>query len=365
MRSGKLGRPPVSVIICAYNRYDETMACIDSVRRNTDPGLLAEIVLVDDASTERGLVDLVGSGGLQVVHHRQNTGFLDAANDGASVASGRYLFFLNNDAVVTPAWLEPLLERIEQPNVGAVGSKLVYPDGRLQEAGGVIFSDGSGWNLGRGGDKDDPRVQLSERGRLLQRRGPVGAEGPVRGAGRLRPGLRARLLRGSRLLLLSAKPRLSRLLRAPLDCRPPRGAHLRQRRPAGLGLAPQEQAVHQPLPPRRPLAGRSGAPVPARHQPRRARGAPAGPPGDARLRPQGPRARRRLGEPAALVDTEAPRGGGLSDLVLPRRRMAQRALPLSAAGDRGRGAGPAAGGLRLPGRAARACTTSSSPPGRT
>lgn len=160
MRSGKMPSPPVSVIICAYNRYDETMACIESVRRHTDPGLLAEIVLVDDASTERGLTELVGSGGLQVVHHRQNTGFLDAANDGAAVASGRYLFFLNNDAVVTPAWLEPLLERIGQPNVGAVGSKLVYPDGRLQEAGGVIFSDGSGWNLGRGGDKDDPRYNF-------------------------------------------------------------------------------------------------------------------------------------------------------------------------------------------------------------
>jgi len=160
VRSGNEVRPPVSVIICAYNRHDETMACIESVRRHTDPALLSEIVVVDDASSDRGLAELTGNAGLQVVHHRQNTGFLDAANDGAAAATGRYLFFLNNDAVVTPVWLEPLLERIEQPNVGAVGSKLVYPDGRLQEAGGVIFSDASGWNFGRGGDKDDPRYNF-------------------------------------------------------------------------------------------------------------------------------------------------------------------------------------------------------------
>ena len=160
MKSGKSEGPPVSVIICAYNLYDETMSCVESVRRYTDPALLADIVVVDDASTERGLVELTGSAAMQVVRHRLNTGFLDAANDGASVASGQYLFFLNNDAVVTPGWLEPLLERIEQPRVGAVGAKLVYPDGRLQEAGGIIFSDGTGWNFGRGGDKDDLRYNF-------------------------------------------------------------------------------------------------------------------------------------------------------------------------------------------------------------
>ncbi|MGD0943413.1 MAG: glycosyltransferase [Acidimicrobiales bacterium] len=160
MKNGKGPGAPVSVVICAYNRYEDTMSCIESVRRHTDPALLAEIVLVDDASTERGLAEMVGKGGLVVVRHRSNTGFLDAANDGASVASGQYLFFLNNDAVVTPGWLEPLLERIQQPRVGAVGAKLVYPDGRLQEAGGIIFTDGTGWNLGRGGDKDDLRYNF-------------------------------------------------------------------------------------------------------------------------------------------------------------------------------------------------------------
>ncbi len=160
MRSGKYAGPPVSVIVCAYNRYEETMACLESVRRNTDPDLLAEVVLVDDASTEQALAEFVSSSGVRVVRHHRNTGFLDAANDGASVASGRYLFFLNNDATVTPGWLEPLLERIEQPRVGAVGAKLVYPDGRLQEAGGIIFSDGTGWNLGRGGSKDDLRYNF-------------------------------------------------------------------------------------------------------------------------------------------------------------------------------------------------------------
>jgi len=68
------------------------------------------------------------------------------------------VLFLNNDTVVTSGWLEALLRCFdEEPDAGLVGAKLVYPDGRLQEAGGVVFSDGSGWNYGRFGSPDDPR----------------------------------------------------------------------------------------------------------------------------------------------------------------------------------------------------------------
>ncbi len=72
-------------------------------------------------------------------------------------ASGKYILLLNNDTQVQPNWLDYLLDTIKSDEtIGLVGSKLVYPDGKLQEAGGIIWKDGTGWNFGKEDDPEKP-----------------------------------------------------------------------------------------------------------------------------------------------------------------------------------------------------------------
>ncbi len=98
---------------------------------------------------------------IRVLSNQENLGFVGGNNAGASLATAENLVFLNNDTEPQPGWLEALLGAMDaDPRAGAVGAKLVYPDGRLQEAGGIIFSDASGWNYGREQNPLDPRFNF-------------------------------------------------------------------------------------------------------------------------------------------------------------------------------------------------------------
>jgi GT2 family glycosyltransferase len=92
------------------------------------------------------------------VRNSTNKGFVASCNRGAQAANGDLLVFLNNDTLPLPGWLEALLQvYADRPDAGAVGARLLYPDGRLQEAGGLVFADGSAANVGRGEyDADQP-----------------------------------------------------------------------------------------------------------------------------------------------------------------------------------------------------------------
>jgi GT2 family glycosyltransferase len=95
--------------------------------------------------------------GIRVVRSATNEGFVATANRGAAAARGAWLVFLNNDTAVLPGWLDALVGTFAQvPRVGAVGARLLFPDGSLQESGGIVWRDASGWNFGRGDAPDRP-----------------------------------------------------------------------------------------------------------------------------------------------------------------------------------------------------------------
>jgi len=150
-------QPRVSIVIPVYNKIDYTAACLRSLAEHAGATPF-EVIVVDDASSDATAERLAQIGGIRALRNQHNLGFIGSCNAGAQQAQGEFVLFLNNDTVVTAGWLEALLRCAQEvPDAGMVGAKLVYPDGRLQEAGGIVFSDGSGWNYGRFGDPNDPR----------------------------------------------------------------------------------------------------------------------------------------------------------------------------------------------------------------
>jgi len=149
--------PRASIVIPVYNQFAHTLACLRALAAHP-PRAAVEIIVVDDGSSDAGVEALPQVAGLHYHRRDDNGGFIAACNDGAALARGEFLVFLNNDTVPQPGWLDALLRTFDtHADAGLVGAQLLYPDGRLQEAGGVVFDDATGWNYGRFESPADPR----------------------------------------------------------------------------------------------------------------------------------------------------------------------------------------------------------------
>jgi GT2 family glycosyltransferase len=155
-----VSQPRVSIVIPVFNKALYTYNCLLMVQ-TCDPEISKEVIIINNASTDKTAALLAQlQGAYQVIDNAENKQFVTACRQGAAVAKGEFILFLNNDTQVMPGFLSNMVKVMDaNPDVGCTGSKLIYPDGRLQEAGGIIFNDASGCNYGRLQDPTLPHHQ--------------------------------------------------------------------------------------------------------------------------------------------------------------------------------------------------------------
>jgi len=147
-------KPVVSIIIPSFGQVDFTLRCLASLAASPS-SVPIEVIVVDDASSDPRIAELRSVRGIRLILRDNNLGFLRSCNDAARSARGTFLMLLNNDTEVMPGAIDALAALLTaRPDIGMAGARLLYPNGSQQEAGGIIWRDGSAWNYG---NRDDPR----------------------------------------------------------------------------------------------------------------------------------------------------------------------------------------------------------------
>lgn len=151
-------QPQVSIIIPVYGNVDLTLQCLAAIAE-APTAVGYEVIVIDDASADGSGDVLAKVAGITLIKNTVNSGYLRSTNIGAARSNAEFVVLLNNDTEVTAGWLDALIRAAQDPSVGAVGASLRFDNGTLQEAGGIVFSDGSAWNFGRHHRPDDSRFK--------------------------------------------------------------------------------------------------------------------------------------------------------------------------------------------------------------
>lgn len=142
--------PQVTILVTAYGQFEQTYACLKAIQESRS-GTTFEVLLVDDCSGDEDMQRFATVPGLRYRSNAENLGFVRSVNQSLVFARGSFIHLLNNDTLVQTGWLDALMRTFALfGDCGLAGSRLVYPDNTLQEAGGIVWSDGDACNYGRG-----------------------------------------------------------------------------------------------------------------------------------------------------------------------------------------------------------------------
>ena len=147
--------PEVSIVVVLYNRAELSLQCLYSILRSNNNS--CEVVIVDNASTDETGALLKRIKGAQIIRNEQNLHYIRACNQASRQAKGKYLLFVNNDTQLEPHSISSALQTLKSSDdIGAVGGRITLADGNLQEAGSIIWRDGSCLGYGRGESSLNP-----------------------------------------------------------------------------------------------------------------------------------------------------------------------------------------------------------------
>jgi GT2 family glycosyltransferase len=143
--------PLVSIVIPTRDTVALLRQCVESVQAKTTYPRF-EILVIDNSSTDPAalayLAEIATHSGVRVLRYDRPFNFSAINNFAAREAKGEVLCLLNNDTeVISPDWLEEMVGHLHQDRVGVVGSKLYYPDGRVQHAGDTVGPGGCSHHL--------------------------------------------------------------------------------------------------------------------------------------------------------------------------------------------------------------------------
>jgi GT2 family glycosyltransferase len=150
-----VAKPDVSVIIPVFNSAHHTYRCLRSLAADTSVSM--EVIVYDNASNDATAELLQRCKNITVVENAENIGFVGAVNAASRHAHGRFVLLLNNDTTILSGSLRDATGVFDtEPNVGAVGVRIKLASGHLQEAGCIIFQEGTTNGYLRGRKTNDP-----------------------------------------------------------------------------------------------------------------------------------------------------------------------------------------------------------------